>query len=47
MNETGDETHELTGHESGDVNSASSSLSTPVTSAEVARQLKAATAPLT
>ena len=45
--ETGNETHSLTGHEPGDVDSASSSLSTPVTSEEVARQINAATDPLT
>ena len=46
-NETGDETHSLTGQEPDDVNSCSSGLSTPVTSEEVARQVKAATDPLT
>ena len=46
-NETGDETHSLTGHKPEDVNSANSSLSTPVKSEEVATHIKAATAPLT
>ena len=41
--DTGDETQSLT----GDVNSDSSSLNTPVTSEELARQIKAATDPLT
>ena len=45
--ETGDQTHSLNGHEPEDVNRASSSLSTPVTSEEVGRQIKAATVPLT
>ena len=35
--ETGDETHSSTCHKIGDVNSASSSLSTPLKSEEVAR----------
>ena len=45
--ETGDETHGLSGHEAEDVGSAFSNSSTPVTSKEVARQIKAATDPLT
>ena len=45
-NETGGETHSLTSHEPADVNNASSSLSTPVTSEEVATQIKAAVDPL-
>ena len=45
--ETGDETHRLTGQEPGEVDSAGSILSTPVTSEEVARQIKTATDPLT
>ena len=32
-----DETHSLTGHEQGDVNSTGSSLSTPITSEEPGR----------
>ena len=46
-NETGDETHSLTGHEPRDVNTASSSLNTPTKSEAVARQTKTATDPLT
>ena len=46
-NETGDETHSLTGHKPGNLNIANSSLSTPVTSEEVARRYKAATDQLT
>ena len=42
-----DETHSLDGNEIGDVNSAATSLSTPITSEEVARQIRAATNPLT
>ena len=45
--ETGDETHSLTGHEPKDVNRAVSSLCTPVTSEEVAKQIRAATDVLT
>ena len=45
--ETGDGTYILNGHEPEDVNSATSSLNIPVTSEEVARQIKAATDPLT
>ena len=48
--ETGLATHSLTGHEPRDVNSASSSLSTlstPITSEELARQIKTATDLLT
>ena len=45
--ETGDETRSPTGHESGGVNNDGSYLSSPVTSEEVARQIKAATDPLT
>ena len=44
--ETGDETHNLTGHELGGVYSTSSKLSTPVTSENIVRQIKAATGPL-
>ena len=46
-NETGDETHMLNGHELGDVNSATSSLSSSVTSNEVVKQFKKSTDPLT
>ena len=45
--EAGDETHKQTGHESGDTSCAGSSLSTPVTSEEVARQTKRAFDPPT
>ena len=45
--ETGDETHSLTGHEPEDVGSAIGNARTPVTTEEVARQIKAATDPLT
>ena len=45
--ETGDETHSLTGHESGDINSAGSSLITSVTLEEVARLIETATDPQT
>ena len=45
--ETGDETHSLTGHEPGDVDCASRSLSTPAISAEIARQIEATTDYLT
>ena len=41
--ETDDQTHSLTVLESEDVNSASSSFSTPVTSEEVPKQIKALT----
>ena len=44
---TGDETHSLVGNEIGDVNSAATNLSTPVTSKEVAHQIRDATDPLT
>ena len=44
---TGDETHSLDGNEIGDANSAATSLSTPITSEEVARQIRAVTDPLT
>ena len=40
---TSDETHSLTEQERGDVDIASSSHSTPVTSEDVARQMKAVT----
>ena len=43
---TTDETHSLDGNEVQDVNSAATGLSAPITSAEVARQIKAATDPL-
>ena len=43
--DTGNESHSLNGYEPGDANSASSSLSTLVTSEEVARLIKAATDP--
>ena len=42
---TGDEIHSLDGNEVGDVNSAATCLSTPITS--VARQIRATTDPLT
>ena len=45
--ETVDETQSLNGREPKDVNSAASNLSSPVTSKEVARQIKAADDPLT
>ena len=44
---TGEETHSLDGNEIGDVNSAVTSLRTPITSEEVAGQIRAATDPLT
>ena len=44
---TGDEIHSLDGIEKGDVNSAATSLSTPITSEGVARQIRAATDVLT
>ena len=44
---TGEETHSLDGNEIGDVNSAATSLSTHITLEEVARQIRAATDPLT
>ena len=47
LNDTDDEAHSLTGHEPEDVNSCSNGLSTPVTSEDVSRQIKAATDPLT
>ena len=43
----GDKTHSLTGHDSGNLNSAVGSLISPVMSEDVARQIKAATGPLT
>ena len=46
-NYTSDETYSLTGHEPGEVNSLSSSSSTPITSEELVRQIKAAADPLT
>ena len=45
--ETGDETHSLSGHEPEDVGDAAGVSSTPITSQEVARQIKAATDSLT
>ena len=42
---TVEETHSLEGNEIWDVNSAATSLSTPITSKEVARQIRAATDP--
>ena len=44
---TGYETHGLIGHDPEDVDSATSSLNTPITSKEEARQIKAATDLLT
>ena len=44
---TGEETHSLDGNEVEVVNSAATSLSVPITSEEVARQIRAATDPLT
>ena len=44
---TGEKTQSLDWNEIGDVNSAASSLSTPMTSEEVTRQIRAATDPLT
>ena len=41
------ETHSLTVHEQWDINSATSSLSTPVLSKEEARKIKPANDPLT
>ena len=46
FNETGDETHILTGYESGEVNRAISTLSTPASFKQVTIQIKAATDPL-
>ena len=46
-NETDDGTRSLIGHEPGDVNIASSSWNTPVTPAEAARHIEAATDSLT
>ena len=40
-----EETHSLDWNEIGDVNSAATSFSTPITSEEVARQIRAATDP--
>ena len=45
-NEARDETHRLSGHEPQDFNSAGGTLSSPVTSKDVARQIKAASDPL-
>ena len=45
--ETGDKTHSLGSHELQDVGNAASSSTTPITSEEVAGQIKAATDPLT
>ena len=42
-----DEAHSLDGNEKGDVNIAATSLSTPITSEEVARQIRATNEPLT
>ena len=44
---TGDETFSLSGHEREDVSSAASKSSAPVISEDLARQIKAATNPLT
>ena len=44
---TDEEKHSLDGTEIGDVNSAATSLNTPITSEEVARQIRAAPDPLT
>ena len=44
---TTEKTHSLDGNETVDVSSAATSLSTPITSEEVARQIRAATCPLT
>ena len=44
---TGEETHSLDGNEVEDGNSAATSLSVPLTSEEVARQIRVATDPLT
>ena len=44
---TADETHSLNGNGIGESNSAATSFSTPITSEEVARQIRAATDPLT
>ena len=46
-NSIGHETHSLDGNEIGDVNNASTSLSTHITSEEVARQIRGLTDPLT
>ena len=46
-NKTKEEPHSLTGHELGGVDSTASGQSTPVTSEEVAIQIKAVTNPLT
>ena len=46
ITETGNETHSLIGYQPGNVNFAGSSLSAPVTSEEVAGQVKVATDPL-
>ena len=43
---TGEETHSLDGNEVEDVNSAATGLSVPITSEEVAWQIRAATDPL-
>ena len=44
---TGEETRSLDGNEVEDVNSATTGLNVPITSEKVARQIKAATDPLT
>ena len=44
---TGKETHSVDSNEVEDVNSAATSLSVPITSKEVARQIRVATDPLT
>ena len=44
---TGKETHSLDGNEVEDVNNAATSLSVPITSKEVGRQIRVATDPLT
>ena len=46
-NSTGEETHSLDENEIGDVNSAATSLSTPIKSEELALPIKTATDPLT
>ena len=44
---TGDETHSLDSHEPEDAGNVAASSSVPITSKEVARQIKVATDPLT
>ena len=46
-NSTGEETDSLDGKEIGDAKSAAIRISTPITSDEVAHQIRAATDPLT